>query len=93
MSDKIPKIRAMMMPKHTNPHGIIFGGVLLSYIDQAGAIAAREHAVAVAATRIRGAKKTIGSPLPPSHMVMDVKFVTVAMNGTPRHRPTVPMFF
>lgn len=36
-----PAIRVMMMPRDTNAHGTIFGGVLLSYIDQAGAIAAR----------------------------------------------------
>lgn len=29
-----------MMPRDTNAHGTIFGGVLLSYIDQAGAIEA-----------------------------------------------------
>ena len=29
-----------MMPRDTNPHGTIFGGVILSYIDMAGAIAA-----------------------------------------------------
>ena len=29
-----------MMPRDTNPHGTIFGGVLLSYIDQAGAVGA-----------------------------------------------------
>jgi acyl-CoA thioesterase YciA len=34
----------MMMPRDTNAHGTIFGGVLLSYIDQAGAIEARAHA-------------------------------------------------
>jgi len=34
----------MTMPRDTNAHGTIFGGVLLSYIDQAGAIAAREYA-------------------------------------------------
>ena len=39
-----PAIRVMMMPRDTNATGTIFGGVLLSYIDQAGAIAAREHA-------------------------------------------------
>lgn len=38
-----PAIRVMMMPRDTNAHGTIFGGVILSYIDQAGAIAAREH--------------------------------------------------
>lgn len=30
-----------MMPRDTNPHGTIFGGVLLSHIDQAGAVGAR----------------------------------------------------
>ena len=33
-------IKALMMPRDTNPHGTIFGGVLLSYIDQAGAVGA-----------------------------------------------------
>ncbi len=33
-------IQVVMMPRDTNPHGSIFGGVLLSYIDQAGAIGA-----------------------------------------------------
>jgi len=30
-------LKALMMPRDTNPYGTIFGGVLLSYIDQAGA--------------------------------------------------------
>jgi len=29
-----------MMPRDTNPMGTIFGGVILSYIDQAGVIGA-----------------------------------------------------
>jgi acyl-CoA thioesterase YciA len=33
-------VKAAMMPRDTNPHGTIFGGVILSYIDQAGAIGA-----------------------------------------------------
>ncbi len=33
-------IRVLMMPRDTNHHGTIFGGVILSYIDQAGAVAA-----------------------------------------------------
>ena len=37
-----PAIRVMMMPRDTNAHGTIFGGVILSYLDQAGAIEARE---------------------------------------------------
>ena len=38
-----PSIRVVMMPKDTNAHGTIFGGVILSYIDQAGAIEARRQ--------------------------------------------------
>lgn len=37
-------LKTMMMPRDTNQHGTIFGGVLLSYIDQAGAVGSR-HAV------------------------------------------------
>ena len=37
-------IKAVMMPRDTNSHGTIFGGVILSYIDQAGAVGAA-HAV------------------------------------------------
>lgn len=39
-------LKAVMMPRDTNSHGTIFGGVLLSHIDQAGAVGAR-HLVAV----------------------------------------------
>ena len=38
--DRVPSIRQVMMPRDTNALGTIFGGVLLSYIDQAGAIRA-----------------------------------------------------
>ncbi len=34
-------LKALMMPRDTNAHGTIFGGVILSYMDQAGAIGAR----------------------------------------------------
>jgi len=33
----------MMMPKDTNGHGTIFGGVILSHLDLAGAIEAMRH--------------------------------------------------
>src|SRR5262245_61227638 len=33
-------VKAVMMPRDTNPVGTIFGGVVLSYIDQAGAVGA-----------------------------------------------------
>lgn len=42
-TDPYTAIQVVMMPKDTNPNGTIFGGVLLSYIDQAGAIAARRE--------------------------------------------------
>ena len=41
--DRELAIRVMMMPRDTNAHGTIFGGVILSCIDQAGAIEARRH--------------------------------------------------
>jgi acyl-CoA thioesterase YciA len=38
-----PAIRVVLMPKDTNAHGTIFGGVILSYIDIAAAIEVRRH--------------------------------------------------
>lgn len=38
-----PAIRVIMMPKETNALGTIFGGIILSYIDQAGAVEAYRH--------------------------------------------------
>jgi acyl-CoA thioesterase YciA len=38
-----PAIRVIMMPKDTNARGTIFGGVILSYIDQAAAIEAHRQ--------------------------------------------------
>ncbi len=35
-----PAIRVLMMPRDTNHRGTIFGGVILSHIDQAGAVGA-----------------------------------------------------
>lgn len=40
---RIPAIRVLMMPRDTNPAGTIFGGVILSFIDQAGAEEAKLH--------------------------------------------------
>ena len=37
-----PAIRVLMMPKDTNAMGTIFGGIILSYIDQAGAVPAHQ---------------------------------------------------
>ena len=39
----IPAIRVILLPKDTNALGTIFGGVILSYIDQAGAVEAHRH--------------------------------------------------
>ncbi len=38
-----PAIRVLMMPRDTNVHRTIFGGVILSHIDQAAAIGARRN--------------------------------------------------
>jgi acyl-CoA thioesterase YciA len=43
MSEPYLAIQAVMMPRDVNPFGTIFGGVILSYIDQAGAIGARRE--------------------------------------------------
>ncbi len=38
-----PAIRVVMMPRDLNPMGTIFGGIILSYIDQAGVVEAHKH--------------------------------------------------
>ena len=38
-----PAIRIVMMPRDVNPLGTIFGGLILSYIDLAGVVAAQRH--------------------------------------------------
>lgn len=49
-------LRVVTMPAQTNHYGTIFGGVILSYIDQAGFVQARRHAntrwVTVAVDRV-----------------------------------------
>jgi len=40
---RAPAIRVAMMPRDTNAMGTIFGGVILSYLDQAGAVEAHRH--------------------------------------------------
>ena len=49
-------IQVVMMPRDTNPQGTIFGGVILSHIDQAGAIGARREVVQA------GGKPPLSSP-------------------------------
>lgn len=38
-----PAIRLTMMPRDTNAHGTVFGGIVLSYIDIAGSVEAVRH--------------------------------------------------
>jgi acyl-CoA thioesterase YciA len=45
MSDSYLAIQVVMMPRDCNPQGTIFGGILLSYLDQAGAIGARREVI------------------------------------------------
>ena len=37
-----PAIRVILMPKDTNAHGTIFGGIILSYIDLAASVEVRK---------------------------------------------------
>ena len=36
-------LKVILLPRDTNAHGTIFGGVILSHIDLAGAVEARRH--------------------------------------------------
>lgn len=38
-----PAIRIVLLPKDTNANGTIFGGIILSHIDLAGAVEAKKH--------------------------------------------------
>ncbi len=38
-------LSVVMMPRDANAYGSIFGGIILSYIDQAGFIEARKHGI------------------------------------------------
>ncbi len=42
-TDFQPALRVVLMPKDANPYGIIYGGIMLAYIDQAAFIEARKH--------------------------------------------------
>lgn len=43
LDQKVMAMRVVTMPKDTNPYNTIFGGIILSYIDQAGFVEARRH--------------------------------------------------
>jgi acyl-CoA thioesterase YciA len=42
MSDRVPAIKVLLLPKDTNAFGTIFGGVILSHVDLASAVEARK---------------------------------------------------
>lgn len=44
-SERRLALRVVTMPRDTNQYGTIFGGVILSYVDQAGFVEARRHGV------------------------------------------------
>jgi len=44
MSERVPAIKVLLLPKDTNNLGTIFGGVILSHIDLASAVEARKVA-------------------------------------------------
>ena len=44
MPDRVPAIKVLLLPKDTNAYGTIFGGVILSHIDLASAVAAQQVA-------------------------------------------------
>ena len=44
MSERVPAIKLLLLPKDTNAFGTIFGGVIMSNIDLASAVEARKTA-------------------------------------------------
>lgn len=44
MSERVPAIKLLLLPKDTNAYGTIFGGVILANIDLASAVEARKVA-------------------------------------------------
>ncbi len=69
---KDPTIRVIMMPKDTNALGTIFGGVILSYIDQAAAIQAYKLAEKKVVTKAMNAVEFVA----PVHLGDVVSFYT-----------------
>jgi acyl-CoA thioesterase YciA len=41
--ERIPTIRIVLLPRDTNGNGTIFGGIILSHIDLAGAVEAKKN--------------------------------------------------
>jgi acyl-CoA hydrolase len=42
--DSAVQTRYLLMPHHANPYGTAFGGVIMSWIDMVGSLAAQRHA-------------------------------------------------
>lgn len=77
-------IKVMMMPKDTNVNNTIFGGVILSYLDQAGAIVAKEHLNRYIEELPNKTRAQISFQ---SGTVPQIKHVTVAMEKVEFHQP------
>ena len=51
MTENVPAIKVLLLPKDTNAMGTIFGGVILSHVDLASAVEARKVAARRYVTR------------------------------------------
>lgn len=72
MSERVPAIKVLLLPKDTNALGTIFGGVILSHIDLASAVEARKHARRIFVTKAMNAVEFVA----PVHVGDIVNFYT-----------------
>lgn len=79
-----PAIKVMMMPKDTNVHNTIFGGVILSYIDQAGGVIAQEAATEYIKKLTEKSSKNNSSYW---DTLRHIRFVTIGMDKIEFHEP------
>src|SRR5690554_4958155 len=49
-SDSKTIMTNIVLPNHTNPHGVLFGGELLAWIDVAGVVTAQRHSGRIVVT-------------------------------------------
>ena len=92
-----PAIRVVMMPRDTNPMGTIFGGLILSYIDQAGVVEALKvtdrklvtvamHEVKfIAPVFVGDLVSFYGEVLKVGHTSITIRVTVEARRGTPPH--------
>lgn len=95
--DMQPAIRMVMMPADTNPMGTIFGGIILSFIDQAGMVGARRHSERKLATVAMREVKFIApvfvgdlvsfytETVRVGHTSVTIRVTVEARRGTPPH--------